>query len=349
VNMRVSAAFGGLGNPAVRALREADAVLDISGGDSFTDLYGRKRFRSMTIAKDLAIRLGAPLVLMPQTYGPYDHPHSQAVAQKIVRGAAMAIARDRPNFETLRELVGPEFDPARHREGVDVAFALPRQAPADTPDWLTTRLTAPRSRPLVGFNVSGLIYNPGSAGSRQFGFRADYQDLVHGALERLLGESDADILLVPHVLEKPGSSEGDTPACHAVAKTLNAGERVHVLDRPYGPTEVKWVISQLDYFCGTRMHSTIAGLSSKVPTTAVAYSKKTKGVFETCGQGQHVTDPRHEDTPACVATILRGFAEREATAASLEANVPAVVAAARAQFEAIFDLIDSRAHARAAA
>src|SRR5262245_23692279 len=39
-NIRVSAQLGGLWNPAARRLLAADAVLDISGGDSFTDLYG---------------------------------------------------------------------------------------------------------------------------------------------------------------------------------------------------------------------------------------------------------------------------------------------------------------------
>ncbi len=44
-NMRASARFGGLRNRGARALVDADAVWDISGGDSFGDLYGESRWR----------------------------------------------------------------------------------------------------------------------------------------------------------------------------------------------------------------------------------------------------------------------------------------------------------------
>lgn len=77
-NTRWSARLGGLGNPAAVALREATAVLDISGGDSFTDLYGDHRFAMMVEPKELCLELGTPLVLLPQTYGPFSSDRSAA-------------------------------------------------------------------------------------------------------------------------------------------------------------------------------------------------------------------------------------------------------------------------------
>ena len=65
------AARTGLPNPAVEAMKTAAACLDISGGDSFTDMYGPERFQLITQPKELVLNLGLPLVLMPQTYGPY--------------------------------------------------------------------------------------------------------------------------------------------------------------------------------------------------------------------------------------------------------------------------------------
>src|SRR5882724_4222860 len=41
----LSLRFGLRGNAAADAIRDADAVLDITGGDSFADLYGARRFR----------------------------------------------------------------------------------------------------------------------------------------------------------------------------------------------------------------------------------------------------------------------------------------------------------------
>jgi len=341
LNMRVSAALGGLESPGVRAIMDADAILDISGGDSFSDLYGNRRFQGVIQPKRLVLRSSTPLVLLPQTYGPYEQLKALQCAEEIVCGASMAWARDRRNFESLMELVCERYDPDRHREGVDVAFALPKRRP----DILATRLASwiaeNRTFPVVGFNVSGLIYNTGVKGSRRFGFNADYQDIVHAILRRFLAESPARILLVPHVLARPGNLEADTTACSQVVERLGAGERVAVLDRPFDAMEAKWVISRLDFFCGTRMHSTIASLSSGIPTAAIAYSKKTLGVFESCGQGGCVIDPRDADFDECVQGVWRVWQARKEIAASLREKLPGVFDRAAEQSARIFNHIEA--------
>src|SRR5262245_15781734 len=124
----LAATLGGA-NPAADALREADAVLDITGGDSFTDLYGSKRFRSGTAAKRLALRLSGGLVLLPQTFGPFREERTRREAESVVRATAAAWARDEESFAVLRDLAGPPFDPARHHVGVDVAFRLAAAEP----------------------------------------------------------------------------------------------------------------------------------------------------------------------------------------------------------------------------
>jgi polysaccharide pyruvyl transferase WcaK-like protein len=339
--MRISAAIGGVGNPGLRAIREADAVLDISGGDSFADIYGLHRFRAITLTKRLTIDLGSPLYLLPQTYGPYDAPSSQKIAREIVHHAAMATARDERSFEVLRELLAANLDSARHSVGVDVAFALPSREPEDVPDWYRGWVKERERTPVIGFNASGLIYNQGAAGSKKFGFRGDYREIVLRVLRRFLDHSDANIILVPHVLTRRAHYEDDVTACQEVAATLNADARIKVLNISSGAMETKWAISGLDFFCGTRMHSTIAGLSSGVPTAAIAYSDKTLGVFETCDQGNCVVDPRKDGVDDCVEAVWQIWSNRAHHAASLRARLPSVVQKAVNQFERIFEMIES--------
>ena len=45
-HMRVASRLGGLGNPGARAILASDAVWDISGGDSFADLYGERHLKA---------------------------------------------------------------------------------------------------------------------------------------------------------------------------------------------------------------------------------------------------------------------------------------------------------------
>src|SRR5688500_5666903 len=53
-------------------LSKFDCMLDIGAGDSFTEIYGAKRFAYMMATKELAYLRGVPLVMSPQTIGPFE-------------------------------------------------------------------------------------------------------------------------------------------------------------------------------------------------------------------------------------------------------------------------------------
>src|SRR5215470_16534722 len=57
-------------NSTLRHLTEMDAVTAISGGDSFSDIYGLERFFYVSLPQILIILLNQRLILLPQTYGP---------------------------------------------------------------------------------------------------------------------------------------------------------------------------------------------------------------------------------------------------------------------------------------
>jgi len=336
-NIRLSARLGGLWNPCARRLLAADAVLDISGGDSFTDLYGQHRFDAVAYSKLIAIENGVPLILLPQTYGPFRSGGTRRVAAEIVRRSVLAVARDARSFETLRELAGGAFDPERHISGVDVAFLLEAREPRGLSGGVAALLRDPRPGPLLGFNISGLIYNDPVSARERYGLKADYASVVVRFLRRVLEQSDAKVLLIPHVLTPPGHYESDAQAANTVLGELAglARGRVEVLAPEHDQSEVKWAIARTDWFCGTRMHATIAALSSGVPTAAIAYSGKTLGVFETCGQGEHVADPRELGTDEVVERVWSSWLARDRARASLQSRLPEVLIVADTQMDVI--------------
>ncbi len=328
--MRVAARLGGLGNVGAQAIRRADAVLDLSGGDSFTDLYGPKRFWGVTLPKEIALDCGTPLVLPPQTYGPFRDEELRAVAARVVAGAAQAWARDPRSLENLAELLGDRWDGSRHRLGVDVAFLLERRRPARPLSERVEAWLASGNGPVIGVNVSGLVYLDPERGRRDYGFQADYRAVIAGLLDALIHETDARIVLVPHVLEPPGHYESDPEACAAVAASLPA-ERIALLEGDYSVTEVKDLIARLEWFCGTRMHATIAALSSGVPAAAIAYSPKFRGIFETCDQAQGIVDPTRLETRAAVEELMGAFHQRAELRERLGEALPPVLALAEEQ------------------
>ena len=344
-NIRTSARLGGLWNAGARAIAAAHAVLDISGGDSFTDLYGSRRFWTVTIPKLIALELGVPLILLPQTYGPFESPRLRCVAESVVRRATMAWARDERSFDVLRALAGPDFHPERHRSGVDVAFALEQTRPRDPlPPELAAWLQE-SDAPRVAINVSGLIYNDSAAALHRYRFKADYRQVIHGVLRRLVEQTQAKVLLIPHVLNPDDPLESDSAACSAALEALGPASRARaaVLPPPYDQSEAKWVIARAHWFCGTRMHSTIAALSTSVPTAAIAYSLKTAGVFETCGQGDHVIDPRSDGTDAVVQKLWDSWQQRLGVTESLRMVSREVILRAQSQMLDILSAVQGSA------
>ena len=55
-------------------------------GDSFTTFYGHYRYKYACYPKYVTMRFPAPLILMPQTYGPFAQPYRADVA-RILAGA----------------------------------------------------------------------------------------------------------------------------------------------------------------------------------------------------------------------------------------------------------------------
>ena len=301
-------------------------MLDISGGDSFSDIYGPRRFEAMCLPKEIASRRAVRCCCCRRRTG-----RSKARARATSPHASFVVPRppgpaNADSFERLRELAGVHFDAERHREGVDVAFLLAPERPSGSA--LAYAHAERHDDLVVGLNISGLIYND-DAGSSRFGLRDDYRSIVIGVLAMLVAEG-ARVVLLPHVVPENGP-ESDIVAMRHARAQLEPEQQARVdIVRVDGPRQAKWLISQLDWFCGTRMHATIAGLSSGTPTTGLAYSPKMGGVFATCGQRDGVVDLRSTSSGETVARLRDLLQKRVDRRDHLRGGVSSVVERARA-------------------
>lgn len=333
--------LGGRLNSGVRAILESTAVLDVSGGDSFTDMYTGNRIKMVAGCKEVALQAGRPLILLPQTYGPFDE--SLERAKNIVRRSWACFARDERSFENLKNLLGDQFDPDRHKCGVDMAFGLEPRSASDAIDDDLKSWIEDDAVPLIGLNVSGLIGNRPETGRESYGFKADYRSTLEKFVRRILDSSEARLVLVPHVMSPIENSEADLQASCWLKDQFSGSEaeRIRISPTSIDQSQVKWFISKMDWFCGTRMHATIAGLSSCIPTSTISYSDKALGVFETCGQGGEVFDPRTLDTEVVVEGLLDSFSRRNEIAKSLQMVIPKVKTLASQQMDQIVASIEA--------
>lgn len=313
----------GLGHGVTsRALKGADLVLDLSGGDSFTDLYGDRRFESMCLVKEMVLEAGLPLVLPPQTIGPYGDAAKEERVARILGEARQVWARDEASRARADGLLESAGLAPSCRLGVDLAFALP-----STKGLLTRAVAlAATGEDVVGVNVSGLMWHRSSADSARLETACDYREVVLRSIERVLVLGASHVLLVPHVLEPRGNPESDQAACEAVMDQLSPGLRsqVSTVPDPYRAEEVKGLMGACSWFVGTRMHATIGALSMGVPTAAMAYSLKFRGVFDTVGMGHRVIELRSASTDDCVHQVEQAYASRREDRLALDGRRRAV-------------------------
>lgn len=341
--VRALARLGGGFSATARTIAGSRAILDVSGGDSFTDLYGPHRFRSMVLSKRLALDNGLPLILLPQTLGPFRDPANRAEAVEILAAARAVWVRDAASLSFLQKALGARFDPMRHRLGLDMAVALPQAVPTlPLSQRLTDWLSEGRDFPLAGLNVSGLLTSDPVAAQAQFGLAARHDWQIDTAARAVLDHSpDMRLLLVSHVHRNPGDPESDLTAAMALKARLEADypNRIEVLPGTMNAMELKWVLARLDWFAGARMHATIGAFSAGTPTLGLGYSDKAAGVFAQCGIGKHVADLRRLTAAKVGVAVAASLAQRTAMKSELESLRPGLLARAEAQMDAIVQQI----------
>jgi polysaccharide pyruvyl transferase WcaK-like protein len=236
-------------SPLATWMRGFDLVVDMRGGDSFADIYGLRRLVTMTALGELATRAGVPVVLGPQTIGPFDGVRGRLLARLSLRHARSVMARDPVSAEVAAGL-GRRADVLT----TDVVFALPQPVPDGRRD--------------VVVNVSGLLWQPNPHVDAS-AYRRTVQDLCL----RLAAEGRRPTLLA-HVLDTPqadNAADNDVPAVHAAAEATGLRPEVVV---PESLDHVRAVLASAEVVVASRMHACLNALSVGRPAVALAYSRK---------------------------------------------------------------------------
>ena len=252
---------------AFQEIRKLDAVFDGSYGDGFTGIYGTARNGVQVMRKQIVYWAGKPLYLLPQTFGKYLFPF-KSWSERIIRNATLAYARD----DTAQLVPGCDV-----KTTSDMAFMLPYDK----------GLYHFKGTRRFGVNVSSLLwdYNTG----RRFNLTVDYQSFYKQLVDYLLSETDYEVYLIPHVIDKKNydAPENDCRSCDELAKSFPG--KVTVAPAFDSALEAKSYISNMDMFLGSRMHSTIGAISSGVTTIPFSYAHKFESLYHKIGYEYIIT------------------------------------------------------------
>ncbi len=246
----------------ISIFKNCDVIIDFTGGDSFSDIYGFKRFLIASLLKELAIMSRAKFIMAPQTIGPFNKGFVRSWAKHIVRKSDVCFARDSLSVEYAEKNFG--ITPVL---STDVAFSLPYDKVNK----------ADNCKIKIGFNPSGLLWD----GTKEFcaskHITVDYKSYVKQVVGEWCSNSDYEVHLISHVFSHDGEGkENDMRACIEINKMFPNT----IIETGYDtPMEAKSVISGMDVFIGARMHATIAAFSSGVATIPFSYSRKFEGLY----------------------------------------------------------------------
>ncbi|MEQ5874337.1 polysaccharide pyruvyl transferase family protein [Pseudoalteromonas sp. MEBiC 03485] len=274
-----------------------DVVFDIGEGDSFTDIYGTSRFLRLFFSKLHVLVNKRPLIIAPQTIGPFKKRKSSLMAKFILKNASKVFIRDIKSRDVFQSLL-PN---SKSIQVIDVAFAMP----------FTKNIEI--ASQTVGINVSGLLFNGGYTGGNQFGLKDDYPEFIEELIRYFVEETAYNVELVSHVISDEQALEDDYRACVHLAKMFND---VKVAPKFNNPIEAKSYISGYSLFLGSRMHATIAAFSTSVPVIPLAYSRKFDGLFRTLGY-EHSLDLKELTKESLMSEIKDKISKNESLALDL--------------------------------
>ena len=251
--------------PLGRMIKNLALVAAINGGDGLSDIYGTELFRSRLPYSHIAIKKRIPLVILPQTIGPFENEKNKRVTEDILRYASAVFVRD-SMFEKELDRIGVKYELTK-----DLSAYMEPEAWDIEID--------PNS---IGINVSGLAYSNNFLNlAGQF---SSYPELIDRII-KLFQKKGKTIYLIPHAYNysNPEDNNDDIEACRAAYERLEDKTNVVLIDKDLISPRIKYVISKMSFFCGTRMHANFAAIYTNVLVFGLAYGYKYVGAFESNG------------------------------------------------------------------
>ena len=310
-------------NPTLRAIEASTIAFAVSGGDSFSDIYGQERFLYVSLPIALVLLMGKRLVLLPQTIGPFQSYLLKRVARSLLCKSVRIYSRDQDGVEVARKLI---LDPSRFdriRFAYDMAFTLEPRSPKYV-SLMGSASENATGTTTVGLNVSGLLMMGGYDRRNMFNLRVSYKELIDSIVRQFCETAGVSVLLIPHVFGN--HAESDQMACREVYNNHVDKYRgkIDAIESRHDQHEIKHIIGRCEFFVGARMHACIAALSQGVPAISVAYSRKFAGVLESIGAGSLVVDPRSMALTEIMDIMSDRFADRQRLSSELVAAMPEI-------------------------
>ncbi|NLF02177.1 MAG: polysaccharide pyruvyl transferase family protein [Anaerolineales bacterium] len=257
----------------------AGAIVDRVFGRKVAAMEARYRREDLAIAKaDVVLSIGGDNYCYGPPYRLYaiDRAVKRAGKKLVLWGCSIEPEAIQNDHEMRKDLA--LFDLITPRESItyqalldagvntnvhlhaDPAFAMVPE-PVSLPDgWQPGNV--------LGLNLSPLIM-------RYQHTDGDLLTHARALVQHVLQCTDLTVALIPHVTQ---ARNNDWDVLSQLYQPFADSRRVLLLGQQLNSPQTKYLISQCRLFIGARTHSTIAAYGTRVPTLALGYSVKARGI-----------------------------------------------------------------------
>lgn len=265
-----------------------DSILDISGyaiSSSCTPLSDVRVFQGI----QLAHKLGIPVYLLPQSFGPFEYGNRQATMEAEIKR----------NLELCRIIFARE--PRSYQELTD-RFHLTNAS--YSPDLvLSTQGPPPESiyRDPVTLNYPSLRRN------HLVGIIPNQKSVIHSNKKHILcvyKEIVDQLLALNKTVVIYRHSGMDRALCRSIKMMYLENEHVLLNDNDFSCFEYDRFTSQMDYVIAGRFHSVVHAYRNSIPSIVLGWADKYQHLASLVGQDQYVfgiTDPSVNVSEICSA------------------------------------------------
>ncbi len=271
--------------PFKRIIKNVKIVAALNGGDGLTDIYGDAMLNFRLPEMKLAIDLDIPFIIMPQTIGPFLEERNKERILNILKKAEKIYVRD-DNFVEELKSNGLSYEKMKDLS----CYMQPASFPIEM------------KKPCVGINVSGLAY------SNKFGNlvgQFDAYPKLMTELVKLFKAKGCCVYIIPHSynVDIPEKFNDDMETSKEFYNSLEDKKDVFLIDKNLISPQIKYIISQMDFFIGTRMHANFAAIFTGTPVFGLAYSYKFKSAFENNGIYNRTADINNIDENEIISIL----------------------------------------------
>lgn len=245
-----------------RDIKSTEFLAAICGGDGFSDIYSDETMRYHLYWTKLAKDISLAYMFLPQTIGPFEKKYNLEYAQSLLSTSSYVYIRDTAFLDEL-EKMNIKFEITN-----DLSYYMVKE-----------HINYEIEGNSIGINISGLCYFNSFYNLKG---KFDYYPLLISEIVKFFQSQNKVIYLIPHSYNyhNPELDADDLEASRVFLEKLENKSNVKLIELDLKSPQIKYLISKMKFFVGSRMHSCFAAIYTNTPVYGLGYSYKYEHNFK---------------------------------------------------------------------